>query len=94
MPCNTVKIGNSIGLLCSRGRRPKPCVYCGKSSEFLCDFPIGKTQKGKRKDCDRALCSECTQKGVSPDVDFCREHYPPAKAAYERRLARQKKLWE
>jgi hypothetical protein len=35
------------------------------------------------------MCGNCTQKGVSENVDFCREHFPLAKAAYERRQAKQ-----
>jgi hypothetical protein len=92
MPCVKIKIGNSTGILCGRGRRPKPCFYCGKRSEFLCDFPVGKTKKGKLKTCDIPLCSRLTLKGISPDVDFCKTHYPLAKAAYERRAAKQKEM--
>lgn len=90
MPCEKIKFGNSTAIICSRGHRPKPCFYCGRPSDFLCDSPVGITKSGKKKDCDRALCVVCTQKGISKNVDFCREHYPKAKAAYERRLQKQK----
>ena len=37
MPCRVV--GNAI--ICSRGeRRAKPCAYCGRPQEVLCDFPL------------------------------------------------------
>ena len=88
MPCYPFKIGNSTGFICGRSRRKeKQCVYCGQISDFLCDFPVEKTKRGKLKTCDKPLCSDCTQKGVSPDVDFCKEHYPIAKAAYEKRIS-------
>lgn len=80
--------GTMAHIRTSGHRRPQKCVYCGKVSEFLCDYPVGKTRSGKKKDCDKPLCSNCTQKGVSADVDFCREHFPLAKAAYDRRLER------
>lgn len=91
MPCRTLKIGNATAIVCSRGQRTKPCYYCGMPSDFLCDYPVGKTKKGKKKDCDRALCKNCTQKGVNPEVDFCREHFPLAQAAYERRMNKTKR---
>ncbi|MBS1793635.1 MAG: hypothetical protein JSS81_07270 [Acidobacteria bacterium] len=87
MPCETVKIGDSYAIVCSRGRRRKTCLYCSREHEFLCDFPVGKTKGGKTKTCDRPLCRKHSLKGVSEGVDFCREHYPIAKAAYERRMA-------
>jgi hypothetical protein len=90
MPCQPFKWGNASGFICGRGRRIKRCYYCTEEHEFLCDFPIGKTKKGKNKDCSRPLCADCTQKGVSPNVDFCKDHFPLAKAAYERRLAAQR----
>lgn len=87
MPCVNLKIGNASAIVCGLPRRKK-CFYCGKPSEFLCDFPVGKKRNGKTKDCDRALCAGCTQKGVSENVDFCKTHYPIARAAFERRQAR------
>src|ERR1051326_348241 len=91
MPCQTYKIGDSFAIVRFSGRgAPKPCIYCGGISSFLCDFPvsIGRMPKGrkKRKDCDRPLCRRCTLKGVSENVDFCREHFPLAFAAWIRKL--------
>jgi hypothetical protein len=73
------------GVFCTRGRRAKPCVYCGAASSRLCDFPV--IRKGKKATCDAALCDRCAQHGVSADVDFCRPHYKLALAAYNRRQA-------
>jgi hypothetical protein len=88
--CTEIKIGDVKAIVCrGRGRRKK-CHYCDGDEDFLCDFPVGKKRNGEKKDCDRSLCKNCTQKGVSPGVDFCREHYPIAKAAYEERQARNK----
>jgi hypothetical protein len=62
-------------------------------SEFQCDFPIGVYKSGKRKgqkrDCDRHLCSVHAKHGVSPEVDFCFEHFPIAKQAYDRRKLKE-----
>ena len=90
MPCQKIKIGDAEAIHCSGRRRRKTCLYCSREHEFLCDFPVGKTKGGKVKTCDRPLCGKHSLKGVSEDVDFCREHYPIAKAAYERRTARNK----
>lgn len=87
MNCETVKIGNQTAIVCGRRRRRKLCNYCQSEHEFLCDFPVGKYKNGKKKDCDVPLCAKHTQKGISPNVDFCRKHFPLAKAAYERREA-------
>lgn len=88
MNCGTFK-NNEVSFVICGLPRPKKCFYCGKQSGFLCDFPVGKDKKGTKKTCDTPLCLNCTQKGVSHNVDFCREHYPLAKAAYERRIARE-----
>lgn len=79
------KIGDSMVHICAT-HRPKRCFYCGKTSEFLCDFPVQKKKNGKWKTCDKAMCLDCTQKGVSGKTDFCREHFNEAKAAYLRRI--------
>lgn len=89
MPCNWIKFADgTVAHIRTSGRQRRKCFYCGVMHEYLCDYPVGKTKNGKLKTCDRPLCSSCTQKGVSENVDFCREHFPLAKAAYERRLAR------
>lgn len=89
MPCYRIKIdGMGAGLMCVRGTKsPKPCCYCGDVSDVLCDFPVSKTPGGRKKTCDAPMCSDCSQKGVSENVDFCKVHYPKAKAAYEKRQA-------
>lgn len=94
MPCQRIKIGDSMIIACSRGgRRPPVCFYCKKPSEALCDFPVKKL-KTKWKTCDRHLCRGHAKKGVSENVDFCREHYPMARAAYERRQAKKSSLFK
>lgn len=87
MECEKLNLGGMSAILCGRGR-PK-CKTHGRPSEFQCDFPIGRYKSGKKKgqirDCNRHLCSDCVMHGITPGVDFCKEHYPIAKAAYERR---------
>jgi hypothetical protein len=90
MPCSWIKIGDTVTHIRHSRPRRKKCFYCAADHEFLCDFPVGKTKSGKKKDCDKPLCGEHTQKGVSKNVDFCREHFPLAKAAYERRMVKGK----
>jgi len=91
MPCRVVKTGNIVAIACSRRTVQSKCFYCGKPSDYLCDFPV--YSKGKKKGtCDRKLCKRCTQKGVSGETDFCREHFPIAKAAYERRMVKKEEI--
>jgi len=87
MPCHWIKLEDgTIAHIRTSGHRRAKCHKCGKPSDFLCDFPMHRTIGGDvLKTCDRNLCSSCTNKGISPDKDFCDEHYPIAKAAYERR---------
>ncbi len=85
MPCNVVKTESGFALVCG-GRRAKRCTYCNRPAPFLCDFPV--IRKGRKATCDAALCEACAQKGDNPDYDFCRPHFPLAKAAAERRKVR------
>jgi hypothetical protein len=92
MHCDTVELeinGKKISaIICGRGA-PKCWRRCGRRSEFQCDFPVGRYKSGKKKgqvrDCNRHLCPDYAQHGVTHGVDFCDEHYPLAKAAYERK---------
>ena len=69
MPCNHVTLpGGGYAIICSRGRRPRPCACCNLPSTKLCDFPTG-----NGKTCDLPLCDKCAVKG-GPNVDFCPGH--------------------
>ena len=76
MPCNPVKLpGGGTAIVCSgRGRRPKPCAYCGRPSSRLCDFPVTK-DRGVKGTCDAPLCERCTAR-IAGDGDLCRAHAP------------------
>lgn len=72
MPCDIVRIGESVGVICTRGRgRKKPCFVraCPGPAHWQCDYPVapGKT-------CDRHIC-ERHRRGVGPDKDYCLEHF-------------------
>jgi hypothetical protein len=87
MPCRKTKIGEeTVAIICSR-ERIKRCAYCSDEMVFLCDFPVRKLKNGKWKTCDKHLCGKHTLKGKSKEVDFCRDHYEKAKAAYNRRTS-------
>jgi hypothetical protein len=34
------------------------------------------------------MCDDCRRRGVTPNVDFCANHFPLARKAYEQRLER------
>jgi len=93
MPCVVLEIEpNLTATICgTTGKTGRACFYCGKPSGFLCDYPlIKKPWLGIKTTCDRALCDKCRMRGLSENVDFCRHHYEPARAAYERRLKKAK----
>ena len=80
---------HGTAFICGRGRRSKPCAYCGSASSRLCDFPVlrrvARGRPGIRADeslmpkvrgtCDEPLCDRCTSK-IAGDGDLCRAHAP------------------
>ncbi len=75
------------GTICGpRGRKPKPCAYCGKPSSKLCDFVIGygpgespsTPGMAAAKTCDKPICGACSVH-TEPDTDICRRHLPENK---------------
>jgi len=94
MGCQTVIFGDGAGTAVICGRGGRRCHRCSKSSAFQCDFPIGKYKSGKKKGttrtCDKHLCFDHVRHGVTKGVDFCDQHYPIAKAAYERKQQEKK----
>jgi hypothetical protein len=74
MPCDPVKLPDGgMALVCSRGRRSRPCRYCGRASSRLCDFPV---LRGLHKGtCDTPICERCTTR-IAGDGDLCRVHAP------------------
>lgn len=91
MACETIKINGGAAIIC--GGRRRRCYLCTDVSRYQCDFPIGRYKSGKKKGsvrtCDRHLCNFHAKHGVTNGVDFCPDHFPIAKAAYERRQAEQ-----
>lgn len=73
MPCIPFKTEHGWGIACTRGKRPMPCVHCGRSGGLLCDFPVRRA--GKETTCDASLCVRCTSR-PSADMDLCRAHAP------------------
>ena len=70
MTCSTVKIGNTVAIVCTRGQRRRRCA-CGRLATKLCDFPRG------RGTCSKPLCEACAV-AVGPDRDHCPDHGAPA----------------
>lgn len=91
MRCSTLDLEDgTIAVICGGRRKPPQCHYCVNDSEYECDFPIGrKNLLGERRTCGRHLCAYHREKGITKDVDFCREHYPMAKAAWEKKRLKQ-----
>lgn len=94
MACQSVNFPKPGGMIICGGRRTKCYVFgCHDSSKFQCDFPVGEYKSGKKKGqkrtCDRHLCATHVRHGKTSGVDFCLDHFPIAKAAYERRMAKE-----
>jgi hypothetical protein len=68
--------GTNFTILCAgrRGREFKPCAWCDRRSDRLCDAEVapGKT-------CDARMCSRCSIR-VGRDADYCRRHRAEASA--------------
>lgn len=83
MPCERVRIGDSVAIVCSRGRRKASpaCVKCGCIATRECDWKVLKLRgargavltKPKPGTCDAPLCDRCTHQ-PAPDKDLCPEH--------------------
>lgn len=72
MPCTPIKIGDSVGIICGRGQRGKPCKYCGARGVYQCDFPV--IRRGVRTTCDTWMCAKCRNE-VAGNTDLCRPHF-------------------
>lgn len=78
MICETVKIGDTIGIICSRRQPRRRCsakthgIQCRRWADKLCDYPIG--HDGKT--CDKPLCSHHAVR-AGEDRDHC-PHHPKA----------------
>lgn len=72
MPCNHVTLpGGAYAIICTKGQRAKPCKYCGRPHEKLCDYKLTGARAGKT--CDIPMCAKCAFH-VPPDEDFCPAH--------------------
>lgn len=88
-----VKLGDTYAFICSRGRsKAKSCHKCFLTSQFQCDFPLNRNKSGEViRTCDLHLCKNHVRHGLTKGIDFCEEHYPIAKAAYEQRTKNNEK---
>lgn len=70
MTCERVRFGDGIvGILCSRGHRPRRRCACGVLAAYLCDAPRG----ARGRTCDLPLCEACRVR-AGEDLDLCRVH--------------------
>lgn len=78
MTCRTVKIGDQVGIVCSRGQRPRKCSACReRRATKLCDYVVG-FHSGVQdpNTCDKPLCDRCAV-SVGQDRDYCPSHGLP-----------------
>jgi hypothetical protein len=79
MGCETIKLpGGITAIMCSRGRRPKPCCvpFCGRESVALCDYQV--ERNGKPATCDAPMCERHRHTIAQTDedsVDWCEGHF-------------------
>ena len=70
-PITDPELGVTVGFVCSRGRRNKPCVGCSGPATLLCDGMAERLTFGsKPATCDAWLCVGCTTKGAG-GTDLC-----------------------
>ena len=73
MTCESFKIGDAVGIICSRGKRRPNCAVpgCGRPAMFECDWPVKRKKSGT---CDARLC-EAHRVKVGEDRDLCPPHF-------------------
>lgn len=74
MSCETIKLGGTTAIVCTRGRRPYRCCACTLAGGFQCDWKLTAT-----KTCDRYICPEHALL-VAPEKHLCPEHQEAYKA--------------
>lgn len=86
MRCATVKIGNTVAIVCGRPRKPKKC-QCdpARPATRLCDWKMG-----GGKTCDVALCDICAF-APAHKKDLCPAHKETYKAWRASKDAKEKK---
>lgn len=86
MPCEHVRIGDSVAIVCSRTRKGKRytplCATCSTTpSSFQCDWIVERAQPSlldgeptpAHKTCDAHICARHARK-VGPDKHLCPIH--------------------
>lgn len=73
MPCIPFKIGEGedtcIGIICQQGRQEqKKCVFCGRPTNYLCDYPIGNGEI-----CNRSICKK-HKTVIGEELAYCPIH--------------------
>lgn len=87
MTCDSIDIGGTRTIVCSRRRR-YACVECRMPSIFQCDWKTGKkTAKGKPERCDDHLCGRHALE-VAKDKHLCPRHQRAYQARQEQRKAK------
>lgn len=71
MACDHITVGGIGMIVCGRPRgrpRARKCCSCKSTSQFQCDWKVGKA-----KTCDKYLC-RTHAKEVAPEKHLCPEH--------------------
>jgi hypothetical protein len=69
--CKRIQVGDFVGIVCTRGPRPR-CTECGRADvSFLCDWKLHGKKKGKT--CSRKLCDACAT-SPAPEKHLCPAH--------------------
>ena len=91
MTCEFIQLpGGGTMIVCSRGRRSRPCAFCKATSSRLCDGPP--PAKSRKKTCDKPLCAtHATHDG--PDRDLCPDCVATAARAAAPPLTTTVEVW-
>jgi hypothetical protein len=80
--CEIIEFGDGTRAFVCGGRhaKPRPCAYCGKPSEILCDAP-----RSGGATCDLPCC-RAHSTNIGPDRDLCLDHWRQAEACKDMNL--------
>lgn len=61
----------TVALITQEVPNPRPCAFCGRLTDVLCDFPLRGKKKGRT--CSKRSCERCSSK-IGDDLDLCPIH--------------------
>jgi hypothetical protein len=70
MTCHRIELNGNVVFVCTRGKKPPACRFCGAVATRRCDYPVPGHVSGT---CNVPMCEHCSTV-AGPDLHYCREH--------------------